>query len=200
MTEAIQALTETILSTHITPERKLVLEPLIQYIQNCKTNRRTIALNFICTHNSRRSQFSQLWAQVAANYYGVTAHCYSSGVEVTSCNTRTIASLKRFGFECSYQEGENPVYKINFSPNSEPVVLFSKLINDPVNPLKDFASVMTCSHADENCPLIPGAEKRIPIRYDDPKKYDDSKLEEIMYDQRSMQIASEMFYVFAAIA
>ena len=58
---------------------------------------------------------------------------------------------------------------------------------------------MTCSQADGGCPFIAGAEKRIPITYEDPKAFDDSPLEEAKYDERSLQIASEMFYVFRQI-
>ena len=65
--------------------------------------------------------------------------------------------------------------------------------------MDQFAAIMTCSHADENCPFIPGTEKRIPVRYEDPKSFDDTREESVMYDQRSMQIASEMFYVFSKV-
>ena len=50
----------------ISEERKQVLAPLIQFIQSKVNNELTIRLNFICTHNSRRSHLSQVWAQTAA--------------------------------------------------------------------------------------------------------------------------------------
>jgi hypothetical protein len=44
-------------------------------------------LTFICTHNSRRSHMSQIWAQTAACYYGLDrVRAYSGGTEVTACN------------------------------------------------------------------------------------------------------------------
>jgi arsenate reductase len=58
---------------------------------------------------------------------------------------------------------------------------------------------MTCSHADENCPMIVGAEKRILMSYEDPKKYDNSSREAAMYAACSLQIACEMYHVFSAI-
>ena len=58
---------------------------------------------------------------------------------------------------------------------------------------------MTCSHADENCPFIPGAEIRIPVRYDDPKAFDGTDLMEAKYLERSKEIATEMLYVFSKI-
>ena len=58
---------------------------------------------------------------------------------------------------------------------------------------------MTCDHADENCPFIPGCDVRLPIRYEDPKAFDDTPLEAEKYDERSLQIANEMFYAFKNI-
>lgn len=188
---------ELIKAIEVAKERRLILQPLIDYIKS-KTSKNTEALlNFICTHNSRRSQFAQIWAQTAAHYYNVDASCYSGGVEVTACNERTIASITRAGFEVSSQGNENPFYSVYLSKNGEPVSMFSKLYDDKSSPTHDFAAVMTCSHADENCPLITGTESRIPVMYDDPKAFDDSAEESFKYDERSMQIASEMFYVFS---
>jgi arsenate reductase len=59
---------------------------------------------------------------------------------------------------------------------------------------------MTCDHADENCPFIPGAEKRFPLRFEDPKAFDDSPQEKKMYSERSHQIAAELFYLFEKVA
>ena len=58
---------------------------------------------------------------------------------------------------------------------------------------------MTCSHADENCPFIAGAEKRIPITYEDPKKFDNTPEQLAKYNERSLQIATELFYVFSKV-
>lgn len=179
--------------------RQQVLLPLIEYVQHKLDAGETPYLNFICTHNSRRSQFSQVWAQTAADYYHLPVRCLSGGVEVTACNERTVASLKRFGFHISAKGSENPKYDISHSENGTPISAFSKLFDDPENAAESFAAVMTCSHADENCPFIPGTEKRISVRYEDPKAFDDTPLEGEKYDERSMQIASEMFYVFSKI-
>jgi len=58
---------------------------------------------------------------------------------------------------------------------------------------------MTCSQADEGCPFVPGAAVRIPITFEDPKAFDNTPLQAAKYAQRSMQIATEMFYVFSKI-
>jgi arsenate reductase len=175
------------------------LDEMAAYLQEKISNRKEIRLNFICTHNSRRSQFSQIWAQTAAAYYGIAAYCYSGGVEVTAFNPRAVAAIQRDGFKLEKKEGENPVYFVFYSDEGEPIVTFSKVFDDSVNATKEFAAVMTCDHADENCPFIPGAEMRFPLRFEDPKSFDDSPLEEKMYSERSHQIGAELFYLFEKV-
>ena len=187
------------LQLKISEERKGLLQDLIAYIQNKLDADEEVNLNFICTHNSRRSQLSQIWAQVAAHCYDIVIHSYSGGVEVTEFNPRAVASMERFGFSVKKTGEQNPKYTVSFADGVS-LECFSKIFDDPHNPNKDFAAVMTCSHADENCPFIPGAEARIPLRYEDPKVYDNTELESIKYDERSLQIASEMFYVFSKVA
>ena len=184
----------------ISTERLQLLDEMAVYLQQKISNRKEIRLNFICTHNSRRSQFSQIWAQTAAAYYGIEAYCYSGGVEVTAFNPRAVAAIQRDGFKVVKKEGENPLYFVFYSEEEDPIVTFSKVVEDAVNATKEFAAVMTCDHADENCPFIPGAEKRFPLRFEDPKAFDDSPLEEKMYSERSHQIGAELFYLFEKVA
>lgn len=190
---------EKIISRSVPEDRKEILRPLIDYIQLKTTHHADIRLNFICTHNSRRSQFSQIWAKTAAVYYGVSVKCYSGGTEVTAFNERAVASIKRSGFCVLANGGSNPVYSVFYSEDAPPIKAFSKIYDNPVNESGAFAAVMTCSHAEQNCPYIPGADKRIPVYYEDPKHFDGTPEESAMYDARSMQIASEMFYVFSNV-
>ena len=199
MNEILANNIEGILSIDISEDRIAKLQPLIDYIKSKREKGQPIRLNFICTHNSRRSQFSQIWAQTAADYFEIPAFCYSGGVEVTACNERTIRSLERSGFIISKHGHSNPIYFILQDKDTKPIIVFSKLYDDVINPHGNFATIMTCSHADENCPFIPGAEERIPVRYEDPKEFDDTDLESAKYDERSKQIASEMFYVFSRV-
>ncbi len=184
----------------ISTERLQLLDEMAVYLQEKISNRKEIRLNFICTHNSRRSQFSQIWAQTAAAYYGIEAYCYSGGVEVTAFNPRAVAAIQRDGFKVVKKEGENPLYFVFYSEEEDPIVTFSKVVEDAVNPTKEFAAVMTCDHADVNCPFIPGAEKRFPLRFEDPKAFDDSSQEEQMYTERSHQIGAELFFLFEKVS
>ena len=190
---------ELALKQNIPSTRKVWLTEIIEYIKSKIENNQEINLNFICTHNSRRSQLSQVWAKVASVYYGIEMNSYSGGVEVTAFNERAIDSLVRSGFSILFENSINPKYEISYSENENPIIAFSKLFDDDFNKADYFAAIMTCSDADENCPHIPNAEKRIPLRYEDPKSYDDTPFELEKYDERSLQIASEMFYVFSQI-
>ncbi len=195
----IQQKIDEFVKIEIPQERKKVLRPLIDYIQSKFDAKEEINLNYICTHNSRRSQFSQVWSTVAASVFGIKAGAYSGGVEVTAFNERAIESLERFGFKVSFQGETNPVYKIYFSDGFSPITGFSKLYDHPSSPKTNFAAVMTCSHADDNCPFIPGTERRIALNYEDPKAFDGTPEEAHMYDSRSTQIASELLFVFSNI-
>ncbi|MBW8199437.1 low molecular weight phosphatase family protein [Flagellimonas abyssi] len=183
----------------ITTERKQTLSPLVEYIQGKMAKKEPIRLNFICTHNSRRSHLSQIWAQTMAHHFGVgNVSCYSGGTEATALFPMVASTLANTGFEVRMlSEGKNPVYGIKFSENEHPVICFSKRMDDDFNPKTDFAAIMTCSQADEGCPFVPGAEKRIPIMYEDPKAFDDKPQQAEKYSERSKQIATEMLYVFS---
>ncbi|MDV3955857.1 protein-tyrosine-phosphatase [Elizabethkingia anophelis] len=186
---------------NINEERKNVLWPLIGYIQKKINDKQCININFICTHNSRRSHLSQIWAQAAASYFNIPGvHCYSGGTEETALFPKIIETLKVQGFNIlKISDGNNPVYTIKYSANTPPVIGFSKKYDNPFNPEDSYAAVMTCSQADEGCPFIAGAEVRIPITFEDPKKSDNTPEQTQVYAERSLQIAAEMLYVFSSI-
>jgi len=196
--ETIQTLDLNVVSE----ERKSVLQPLIDYIQLKVSENNLANLNFICTHNSRRSHLSQVWAQAAAHFYNIkNVHCYSGGTEATALFPMAAKTLENAGFEIlTISEGKNPVYAIKFAENSHPVIGFSKTFDDVFNPQSEFAAIMTCSQADAGCPFIPGAEKRIPVKFDDPKAFDNTPQQAEKYKERSNQIATEMLYVFSKIS
>lgn len=157
-------------------------------------------VNFICTHNSRRSVLAQTWMTVLAESFNLKIQAFSGGTEVTEVNERVVSSLRRMGFLVISDELEvNSHYEITFSDSVESITCFSKLFSDEANPNVGFLAVMTCGNADENCPIVPGAEKRLPIKYEDPKKFDDSPLESLMYDARSIEIAAELHYVLSNV-
>ncbi|MCB7480771.1 protein-tyrosine-phosphatase [Christiangramia sediminis] len=179
--------------------RKEVLNPLINFIQKEKDSGNQIQLNFICTHNSRRSQLGQVWAKAISAHNGIDTDCFSGGTEETAFFKNAIDALRRAGFRINSEAGENPHSEVFYSEEQKPVVCYSKVYDAPENPSENFAAVMTCSHADENCPFIPGSKARIALDYNDPKEFDDTPLAEKKYNERSDQIGSEMIYVFENI-
>ncbi|TRO65250.1 low molecular weight phosphatase family protein [Christiangramia sabulilitoris] len=179
--------------------RKEILQPLIDYIREKKRTDKEIRLNFICTHNSRRSQLAQVWAQAISDHFGIKTVCFSGGTEETAFFSSAIDALRRAGFKIDANNDTNPEIKVSYSEESNPLICYSKVFDSPVNPSDGFAALMTCSHADENCPFIQGAEIRIPLDYEDPKKFDGTPEAAGKYTERSDQIASEMIYVFENI-
>jgi len=157
-------------------------------------------LNFICTHNSRRSQFAQTWCTLVQDYLDLdVAEAYSGGTEVTACNERTIAALERAGCTIQKDGSNNPVYTVSSDDVEREVKLWSKVFDDKKNPDGRFAAIMTCDHADQNCPFIPGAAIRVPLTYTDPKYADDTENEESAYDATCRIIATDMLRTFRIV-
>lgn len=182
----------------ISEERKVLLQGLINYLKPKIENKEHINLNFICTHNSRRSHLSQIWGQVIASYLNIkNVTCYSGGTEATAMFPKVGETLSNQGFIIlKLNQTENPVYAVKFSDTIHPVVCFSKTYDASFNPKFGFGAIMTCDSANEACPLVKGAESRFPITYKDPKAFDGTPLQAEKYLERSIQIASELLYVF----
>jgi len=197
--EPISEVIKSIDINTISTERKQILQPLIDYLKEKSKSNTPIRLNFICTHNSRRSHLSQIWAQTMAAYFNVSnVSTYSGGTEATAMFPKVGETLINQGFKIDkLSEGSNPVYSIKHSENEPAVIAFSKTYGDAFNPASEFAAIMTCSSADEGCPMVFGCDKRIAITYDDPKKSDGTPQQTETYLERSLQIATEMKYVFS---
>lgn len=186
---------------HIAEQRTTTLKPLVDYIRECTKLNRPMRLNFICTHNSRRSHLAQVWAQVWAQQMDILhVTCYSGGTEATAFNPRAVAALQRAGLqiEADDEKAKNPRYHVHL-PKGGTLLCYSKKYDDEANPPADFAAVMTCTEADAACPTVPGATVRISLPYRDPKEADGTAEEQLRYDERCLQIATEMAYVFSSL-
>ena len=184
----------------ISTGRREILSNLAHYIQQKKEQQMPIKLVYICTHNSRRSHFGQIWSAVAATYFGVSnVETFSGGTEATAFHPNAIQALRTMGFEIVQEDqSSNPKYTVRFGEQKS-MSCFSKVYNDSVNPSHAFAAIMTCSDAEENCPFILGIELRIGTTYDDPKASDGTPQEAAAYLERSTQIALETLFVFSLI-
>jgi arsenate reductase (thioredoxin) len=185
----------------IPAERKAILHEISTYVTAKRQKNEAAQLNFICTHNSRRSHISQLWAQACAAYYQIdSVYCFSGGTEATAFNPRAVNAMREAGFKIiPTDQSDNPRYEVRFSNSHPALIAFSKVYSDPFNPTSHFAAIMTCSHADENCPLVIGAEKRISLPFNDPKDFDGTPIEAEKYRERVLEIGMEISYAFSII-
>lgn len=197
----IDELISTLNITNIPKERRETLQLLVAYIQGEIQRNKAVRITFICTHNSRRSHLAQVWAQTKAHYFGIErVACYSAGTQVSHLFPMVSETLQNAGFQIQkIAEGENPVYSIKYAENAHPIIGFSKKITDNFNPQTAFCAVLTCSQADEDCPFVLGAAKRIALSYEDPKSFDHTPQQAQKYHERSLQIATELKYVFSKI-
>jgi arsenate reductase len=185
----------------IPESRKEELDRLAGEIRSGLAGEEAVPIIFICTHNSRRSHMSQLWALLAARNYGIEQiRCFSGGTEATAFSLLAVRAMKESGFRIITRiPGSNPVYEILFPGSAGEIRAFSKKYTEPPNPTRDFIAVMTCSDADEACPIVYGASSRHTIRYDDPKVFDGTPHEREGYAERCRQIAREMLFLFSGI-
>ncbi len=182
-------------------ERKRALTRISEFVATKRAAGEVAELVFICTHNSRRSQMGQLWAAAGAAHFkidGVLA--YSGGTEATAFNPRAVAAMRKAGFVIENPGGANPRYRATLDEDGPVMECFSKRYDDPSNPASGFAAIMTCSDADEACPVVVGAALRVPIPYEDPKIADGKPNEADCYEERCLQIGTEMLYLFARVA
>lgn len=204
MTNTLEQTSESIIKDFgaILEDRKALLDELAIYIKGKLISRKEVNLIFICTHNSRRSHLAQIWAQAAAVYYSIpNIKTFSGGTQKTAFNIQVVNALKKAGFKIkALSEKSNPKYRVKMSKDASPLICFSKKYDHKSNPQQDFVAVMTCSDADESCPVITGAEYRTTIKYEDPKLFDGTDQAAAAYEERSRQIGTEMFYVFSKVA
>jgi len=183
----------------IPAERKDLLGQMAAYISGELALNNPVQLTYVCTHNSRRSHFGQIWSQVAAIFFGIPVQTFSAGSEVTAFNPNAIEALRSQGFNIESESAENNPMHLVYVNDDVAIRCFSKEIGHQENPQRDFIAVMTCSEADTNCPFVPGAKKRFSTTYDDPKMYDATPLQAEKYRERSRQIGRESLYMYSLV-
>jgi arsenate reductase len=184
----------------ISQERKLVLFKIAETISKIYASDKVVYLNFICTHNSRRSQLAQVWGFYAAHYFNLNIKSFSGGTEVTAFYRNTVKTLQKAGFIFQLEDfsHQNPKYSISFDESKKSLLGFSKLFNYQDN-LEPYMAITTCNNADKNCPYIPEASYRFHLPFVDPKFSDGTADYEKEYLKTNMQIAGEIFFIFSSI-
>lgn len=185
----------------LSKERKELLLTMADKIANEYLVREKINLNFICTHNSRRSQLSQVWSFYASEYFNLeNIYAYSGGTETTAFYRNTVRTLQRVGFEFNVVDfsHQNPRYLISFKGSKKSILGFSKIFDDESNAYP-YIAITTCNSPDENCPFIPDAIHRFHLPFVDPKSSDGTDLQEEKYLETNKQIAGEIFFIFEEV-
>jgi arsenate reductase len=115
----------------------------------------TLHLLFLCTGNSCRSQMAEGWGR---HFAGDAIKVQSAGIEAHGKNPRAIAVMREAGIDISGQE--------------------SARLTDA---MLDWADVVVtvCGHADEHCPVLPTATRKLHWPLNDPAKAQGSE-DEIM--------------------
>ena len=164
----------------------------------------------VCTGNSRRSMLGAAMGNAAASYLETPVRFSSGGTAPSAMNIRTIEALREAGFEIEPNRqtapagagGElNPVYGVSWTVVGErtaaegDVLEFSKKFSDAANPQRDFAAIMVCSEASEECPIVPGAALSVSMPFEDPKSHDGLASETMAYAERRDEIARCMLEI-----
>ena len=187
------------------PESRLsILDSLTQQIRKQRKGKEPVRLNFICTHNSRRSQMAQIWAHTAAAAYQVPhIETGSGGTEATAFHPNAVRAMRTLGLRITEAEDQpdlaNPRYRVSVGTGIPELTCHSKRFEDAFPSGTPFVAVMTCSDADQNCPVVPGAQARIPLTYEDPKVSDGSGNEQQEYLRTAVEIGREILHVFRNI-
>ena len=197
MTTDLQAYLDDLCGLPVAEERKAELSRLADLLTERLRRDERADLVFICTHNSRRSHFGQVWAQTLADDHGLKGlRTYSGGTEATACHPHTVRTLREAGFLIEAQDDSS---NLRYSEDHAGMDLWSKVYTDPANPQRDFLAVVTCDSANEACPMVIGAAERLAIMYEDPKVADGTPEEAATYAARCRQIAAEMNWVMALV-
>jgi len=186
----------------IPEHRRTLLKELADYIASKYAADLTPELTVICTHNSRRSHIGQLWLPVAAEYYDLPRLAsYSGGTEATAFFINAVHALRQVGFQITGNTShDNPRYLVQWRDDMDAYPAFSKKYDQsPPNPSEGFGAIMICNSASEACPVVSGADFRIALPFDDPKAFDGSKLANIKYYERALDIGREILYALSLI-
>lgn len=187
---------------NIPSNRKDALVALSDYIISSISESGYCKLTFICTHNSRRSHIAQVWAHAFSLYFDLEDMLsFSGGTEATAFHPNAIEALRKCGFRISDDGSKNnPRYRVQVGEKLPDLICFSKHLTEPPNPESDFCAIMVCSDADEGCPVVSGADKRISLPYDDPRHFDDTPEMRQKYGERIHEIGRDLMWCFDRVS
>jgi arsenate reductase (thioredoxin) len=101
---------------------------------------------FLCTGNSCRSQMAEGWAR---HMHPDAIEACSAGTAPTTLNPRAVQVMAEAGVDIGSQT--------------------SKHVDDLAGREFDYL-ITVCGHADEQCPVLAGAQRRLHVGFDDPPR------------------------------
>jgi arsenate reductase (thioredoxin) len=160
----------------------------------------------VCTGNSRRSILGSTLGNIVSAYrQWPKVRFYSAGTTPSAFNPRTIATLQKIGVvitptgsqaKAGKSGDKNPHYRVQWgSAASAESLEYSKALGDVSLPAKDFAALMVCSEADQECPTVEGATLRLALPFEDPKTFDDTPKEAEEYAKTRDLIARTLLRI-----
>jgi arsenate reductase (thioredoxin) len=179
----------------IHPLRQANLRSVAVYINGDLVACGAARVLFLCTHNSRRSQIAQAWGLAAAARFDVPIVCFSGGSAPTHVHPSSMAALASLGFEV--RALANGRFMVGHSATGR-VELWSKRYQDASSG-QDFIAIANCSQADEGCPSIPSARRRLAMLFDDPRVADGRPDEAEVYATCARTIGRELVSLFALV-
>jgi len=105
---------------------------------------RKLSVLFLCTGNSCRSQMAEGWAR---HLRGDRIDAHSAGIEKHGMNPHAVQVMAEAGVDISSQR--------------------SKTVSE-LGPVKFDLVVTVCGHANEHCPVFPGAPRVVHAGFEDP--------------------------------
>ena len=175
------------------------LDEIVLEINEIFNNKKNLNFLFVCTHNSRRSQFANVWAEIAATFYNLNSiKSYSCGTEKSIVSKNTIEALEDLGLKIHNHPNINNAFHAFYGKELF-IDVFSKKYSDSSISKENTIAIMTCTDADQNCPIIPYAKNRISLNFKDPKRFDNTSYFRMEYQKTAKEIATEIFYIFSKI-
>ena len=160
-----------------------VILGLNKFLVKCNT------VVFLCTHNSRRSQYCEVWSKYFSSTYKNKINFFSAGTLKMKVPKQVYKSFERVGVKVDENSSIN-IETMTISP-------FSKTLTEVKE--KEFISIMTCAESEKSCPVDARSLINLKLFYDDPRRYDNTQEEAEEYDKTSFMIASEINYILKNI-
>ena len=135
----IQKIISNLSSDSISESRKKHLDELVK-IATAQSHE--LSFKFMGFRNSHRSIYAQVWSNVLATQFSLPIKSFSGGFESSSVKDKLIKTLESQGFKILKKRGgKEQVYFVLFSDEQDPITIYSKKHDDPINPPSDFIAI-----------------------------------------------------------